>query len=333
MASTRVRFRVFLRALGWWAAPTLRLWRLLAETWRRWNADQASLLSAAMAFYAACSLFPCCLVLIALLGTVLRHVSSAQDARKQLLDTAARNASPWLAEQLNAVLAEVERNATLGGPLGLILLLFASIGMFQQFDSMLDRIWGGAHSQAVGVWAAVRRALVDRLTAFIVLLGFGGLVVVVLLADLVLAAARPLVVPWPAGGYAWEAVRESFSVVCNSLLFGVLFKVLPRASVRWRHALAGGLLTALVWRIGQQILARFLISGFYSAYGVVGSFLAVLIWMYYSSAVLFFGAEFVRVLGRGRGRSRNAENLSGEEADDQPTSHREEATDANQQPE
>jgi membrane protein len=275
------------------------LWRLLRETWRRWKADDASLLSAAMAFYAACSLFPCCLVLIALLGTVLRHFSSAQDARKELLDTAARNASPWLAEQLNAVLTGVEQHATLGGPLGMLLLLVAAIGMFQQFDSMLDRIWGRAHLRPVGVWGAVRSALIERLTAFLVLLGFGGLVIVVLLADLVLAAARPYVLPWPAGGLAWDAIQASFSIVCNSLLFGVLFKVLPRASVRWRHALAGGLLTALVWGLGQQILAHFLMRGFYSAYGVVGSFLAVLIWMYFSSAVLFFGAEFVRVLGVG----------------------------------
>jgi membrane protein len=287
------------------------LWRLLRETWRRWNADEAALLSAAMAFYAACSLFPCCLVLIAILGTVLRQFSSARDARQELLDTAASNASPWLAEQLKAVLAGVEQHATLGGPLGLILLLFAAIGMFQQFDSMLDRIWGRAPLQPAGPWGAVRRALVERLTAFIVLLGFGGLVIVVLLADLVLAGIRPYVVPWPAGGYAWNTVQESFSVVCNSLLFGTLFKVLPRASVRWRHALAGGLLTALVWGLGQQLLARFLISGFYSVYGVVGSFLAVLVWMYYSSAVLFFGAEFVRVLGQSPGQSRANQRMTG----------------------
>ncbi len=281
----------------WFTSILLGLWRLLRETWRRWNADDASLLSAAMAFYAACSLFPCCLVLIALLGIVLRHVSSAQDAREELLDTAARNASPWLAEQLQALLAGVEENATLGGPLGLLLLLVAAIGMFQQFDSMLDRIWGRPHVQSAGVWGAVRRALVDRLTGFLVLLGFGGLVIVVLLADLALAAARPYVVPWPAGSYAWDATQALFSILCNSLLFGVLFKVLPRALIRWRHALAGGLLTALVWGLGQQVLAHFLIRGFYSAYGVVGSFLGVLFWMYYSSAVLFFGSEFVRVLG------------------------------------
>jgi len=279
------------------ASLLLGLWRLLRETCRRWNADDASLLSAAMAFYAACSLFPCCLVLIALLGLVLRHVSSAQNAREELLDTAARNASPWLADQLKALLAGVEENATFGGPLGLLLLLVAAIGMFQQFDSMLDRIWGRPQVPSAGAWGAVRRALVDRLTGFLVLLGFGGLVIFVLLADLGLAAARPYVVPWPAGTLAWDALQASFSILCNSLLFGVLFKVLPRASIRWRHALAGGLLTALVWGLGQQFLAHFLIRGFYSAYGVVGSFLGVLFWMYYSSAVLFFGAEFVRVLG------------------------------------
>jgi membrane protein len=278
-------------------AKLLGMFRLLRETARRWIADEGSLLSAAMAFYAACSLFPCCLVLIALLGTVLRTFSSAQGAREELLDTAARNASPWLAEQLKSLLAGVEQHATFGGPLGMLLLLVAAIGMFQQFDSMLDRIWGRVGAKPVGIWGAVRRALVDRLTAFLLLLGLGGLVIVVLLADIVFAAVRPYIVPWPAGGPAWDTFQAIFSLACNCLLFGGLYKVLPRAPIRWRHALAGGLLTALVWGLGQQVLARIVISGSYSAYGVVGSFLAVLIWMYYSSAVLFFGAEFVRVLG------------------------------------
>jgi membrane protein len=82
----------------------------------------------------------------------------------------------------------------------------------------------------------------------------------------------------------------------NCLLFAAIYRILPKTSVRWRNAAAGGLLTAFTWQIGQRVLESIMISNNYSAYGVVGSFLAVMLWMYYASAVVLLGAEFVRVL-------------------------------------
>jgi membrane protein len=76
--------------------------------------------------------------------------------------------------------------------------------------------------------------------------------------------------------------------------------VLPRAPIRWREALAGGALVSIIWKIGLLLLTPFLIGEKYSAYGVVGSFIAIMIWMYYASAVVFLGAEFVKVLSRRR---------------------------------
>ncbi len=81
-----------------------------------------------------------------------------------------------------------------------------------------------------------------------------------------------------------------------SSYFTLIFKILPKAPVRWRDASAGGMLTAVTWQIGQRLLESFVISNNYSAYGIVGSFLAVMLWMYYASAVVLLGAEFVRVL-------------------------------------
>ena len=89
------------------------------------------------------------------------------------------------------------------------------------------------------------------------------------------------------------------TVGLNCLLFTVIYKILPKAAVRWRDAAAGGLLTALTWQIGQRVLESIVISNNYSAYGVVGSFLAVMLWMYYASAVILLGAEFVRALDVG----------------------------------
>ncbi len=278
-----------------------RAWPVISDTLRRWNEDDCSLLAAAMAYYAAFSLFPLCLLLISGLGFAMRYSYKAESAQEQLLHAVAQNASPWVADQLGKMLANVAMDAPLNAPLALLGLVVAAIGIFVQFDSILDRIWGTSTSQKRGLRAALRRALIDRLTAFLLLLGLGALLVAIFVLDLTLSGIRAYVIQLPAGKYAWQGVQIGVSLLLNALLFGTLYKVLPRAPVRWREALAGGLLVAVIWRIGLLVLTPFLIGEKYSAYGVVGSFIAIMIWMYYASAVVFLGAEFVQVLCRRSG--------------------------------
>lgn len=273
-------------------------WPVLRDTYHRWSEDDCSLLAAAMAYYAAFSLFPLCLLLISGLGFAMRYWPKAQSAQEQLLHAVSQNASPWVADQLGQMLANVETNAPLNAPLALAGLILAAIGIFVQLDYMLDRIWGTHTSKARGLMAALRRALIERLTAFVLLLGLGGLLIALFLVDLVLSGVRRYVEQLPVGMYAWQGLQLSISMVLNALLFGTLYKVLPRSKVRWREALAGGLLVAVIWRLGLLVLTPFLIGEKYSAYGVVGSFIAIMIWMYYASAAVFLGAEFVQALCR-----------------------------------
>jgi membrane protein len=89
----------------------------------------------------------------------------------------------------------------------------------------------------------------------------------------------------------------SFTVVLNAIVLMLIYKSMPRVPVAWRHAAAGGLMTAVVWQVSSQLLARFIVGGNYSAYGVVGSFIAVMLWVYCASVLLFLGGQFVQVLG------------------------------------
>jgi membrane protein len=283
-------------------------WPVLADTYRRWSEDDCSLLAAAMAYYAAFSLFPLCLLLISGLGFAMRYLPKADSAREELLQAISQNASPWVAAQLGQMLANVETNAPLNAPLAVAGLVIAAIGIFVQLDYMLDRIWGTDAPQARGVVAALRRALVDRLTAFLLLLALGGLLIALLLVDVVLSGLRRYVEQLPAGMHAWEGLQLAISVALNALLFGTLYRVLPRRKVRWRKAMAGGLLVAIIWRLGLLLLTPFLIGEKYSAYGVVGSFIAIMIWMYYASAAVFLGAEFVQALSRHSAQSTAVEH-------------------------
>jgi membrane protein len=108
----------------------------------------------------------------------------------------------------------------------------------------------------------------------------------------------------PGGVMLWGWAHFLFTTVTNALLFGLIYKILPKVTIRWPDALAGGLLVALVWTLGQRLLVTFLIGPGYTAYGVVGSFIAVMICVYYVSAILFLGAEFVEALSIVGGRSK-----------------------------
>jgi membrane protein len=273
-------------------------WRVLRTTWEGWQRDDGFLLSAAMAYYAAFSLFPLCLVLIAVLGFVMRLSAQAQDARQQLFREVERHAGPWLAGQLEGLLAGVSSHAGLGGPVGIVTLLLAAIGIFLQLNYMFDKIWGTAGSAAKGWLASLRSVLLGRLTAFLMLLAVGGLLIAIFLADVVRTGLRSYVVQLPAGRTVWHWWEIAVTLAGSALLFALLYKVLPKAAIRWRDALAGGVFVSLVWFVGQRLLVVLLIGEGYSAYGVVGSFIAVMLWLYYASATVFLGAEFVRALGQ-----------------------------------
>lgn len=281
-----------------WSWISRRLWPPLKTAFTNWTEHDGSLLSAAMAFYASFSLFPLLLVLIAGLGLVTRFSTHGQNARQELLSVVNRNAGPGVSSQLEKILTGVEDKAGVGGPLGLAALVFAAIGIFAQFENLFQRIWRLPGPQEKGLLAAVRSVLRERLTAFVMLLVVGALVVALFVANLVLAGLQPYIVQWAGGKVAWRWGQVPISIFFNMLLFGLIYKVLPRARIRWVEALAGGALVAVVWELGRWILERVVIGEKYSAYGVIGSFVALMLWMYYASAMLFLGAEFVRAICR-----------------------------------
>ena len=170
--------------------PGSQLWHRLRQTVKDWRADDGPTLAAAVAYYAALSLFPLLLLLIAALGFALRYSVGAQNARQQLLDLVSRNASPVLAEHLGEVLGQISAEATLGGPLALAALLLAAIGIFTQIEHAFDRIWKTPQPQRHGLLATVLNALYFRLRAFLMLLGAGSLVLAALAATIAVSAFR-----------------------------------------------------------------------------------------------------------------------------------------------
>ncbi len=274
------------------------LWKIVAKTVGRWTANDGNLLAASMAYYAAFSFYPLLWVLMAVLGYGLRLSDRAQGARQELLAFLGKSMSPALADEVDRLLSGVQLRAGSGIFAG-FLLLFAAIGVFSQLEAAFDRLWHAVTPHQRGARAAIRNALWNRLKAFLTLLGLGIIVLLAFVAQLVLSAmenwAAEEHLEWAV--YIWPRLQITLSLSLNTLALAMVFKMVPRVSVRWRDALVGGVVVAAAWQIGAQVVSRYIVGGHYTAYGVVGSFIAMMLWVYCASIILFLGAQLVQVLG------------------------------------
>jgi membrane protein len=259
---------------------------------------EGTLAAAGIAYYMALSFFPLFLVLLAGLGWVLEWTAAGQDAQQRLLTAIAQQASPDLAAQVKRMLQIVSARAPTGGRIGFIFLVISSIATFAQLDAAFDRIWHTPSDPHESWLAWGIRLLIKRVKALGMLIAVGGFVIITMMASVIWSgvqqAMEPAIelAPW----LQW-LTSIWINLVLNLFAFTVIYKVLPKPRIRWREALQGGVFAALLWEAGRQALAAYLLQLNYpSAYGVVGSFLAVMLWAYYASLVILLGAEYVRVI-------------------------------------
>ncbi|QDT54844.1 hypothetical protein Pan44_28820 [Caulifigura coniformis] len=271
--------------------------RVLWKTYERWQEDDGPLMSAAVAYYLGLSIFPLLVTLISGVGLVLTYTRFGQDAEQQVLRLIAEQASPALEAQVRTILEQVRNRSDIGGSLGLIGILIAAIAGFTQFERALDHIWNVEPPKDKGIFAAVWHTVIERGVAFLMLLASGLLVIAVFIANMVIGGLEEFLrhqvgIPSLPGAQ----IRFATSLTINTSIFTLLFRLLTPVRVTWRDALRAGLFTAAGWELGRVLLGALVIGTKYTdAYGLIGSFLAVLLWCYYAIAFVFLGAEYLKV--------------------------------------
>lgn len=277
-----------------WKIPLLRK---LPKVYERWQNDDGPLMAAAVAYYAALSFFPLLLVLISGLGLVLQYTYWGQGAEQQVLSTISNYASPVVRDKVATMLNHVQRNAALGGPLGIVTLIFASVTLFVHFEKAFDRVWNVDSPKSKGIFAAAKNVLITRLRAFLMLSGIGTLILGVFIAGMVLSTLRSWTADYlPYAKWVWWGLGIGASVTVNTCVFTLLYRLLPKVRVRWSEAFRGGMLAASFWEASRLILAAFVLGNKFSAYGIVGSFIAIMLWIYIASSIIFLGAEYIQVI-------------------------------------
>lgn len=265
----------------------------------RWNEDDASSMAASVAYYLALSLFPMMLLLTSGVGIFLEFTHMGKNAEQQILETVGTHGSPVIKGQIEQVLTQLRSHSLVSGPFGVLAAILAAIGVFAQIDRGFDRIFRIPATKQTSVTRTIYRVVRHRFSAFLMLVCLGGMILLLFAASMAIAQVRSITnSTLPSMVHVFGAFELGFAVLANGLLFTLVYRWLPKKPVRWLDAIRGGLLAASIWELGREVLGVFLIGMRYtSAYGAIGSFIAILLWCYYGISIIFFGAEYVQVLG------------------------------------
>ena len=254
--------------------------------------DQAPTLGAALAYYTVFSLAPLLIIAIAIAGLVFGHEAAQGqifDQLRGLLGEASAKSMQDMVQNANAKPA----TGVVATLIGVMTLLFGASGVFGQLQTSLNAIWDVEPKPGRGILGIIQ----DRILSF----GFILVVGFLLLVSLLLTAAIALVAQWfggmvPGMETLVQILNSILSLSVITLLFAMIFKFLPDAKIAWHDVWIGAFITAVLFTVGKLALGLYLgKSGVTSSYGAAGSLIALLLWVYYSSQILFFGAEFTQV--------------------------------------
>jgi membrane protein len=271
---------------------------LFKDTFDAWNKDHAPRLGAALAYYTVFSLGPLLIIVIAIAGLVFGQTA----ARQQILTQMESLVGPQGVQFIENAIVNSNRPSTniIFTGIGLVTLLLGALGVFGQLQDALNAIWDVTPKPGRG-WKGL---LQDRLLSFTMVLGTGFL----LLVSLVISTAIAALVKYfgaylPISPVTLEGINFFVSLVIITIVFALIFKYLPDAQIGWRNVWIGALLTSLLFVIGKFVLGFYLgNSQIGTIYGAAGSLLIVLLWIYYSAQILFFGAEFTKVFATRYGK-------------------------------
>jgi membrane protein len=273
------------------------LFAVLKETWEEYNADNVPRLGAALAYFTIFSLAPLLIVVIGIAGFFLGR----DNAQAELLLLA----NEYLGAQGAAVVDELLSNASRPGSgllattIGVGTLLFGASNLFAQLQGTLNTIWGIEPRPDRGVIGMVR----SRSLAFAFVFGSGFLLLALMIGSAVLNVLNNRVgAVVPNVTVVNELINRSGSIVLITVLFALIYKVVPDARPAWRDVFLGAFVTALLFNLGRFFLGLYLsTSGTSSVYGAAGSLVVLLLWIFFSAQIFFLGAELIQVVARRRG--------------------------------
>jgi membrane protein len=268
---------------------------LLKETVNEWQEDKTTRLAAALAYYTVFSIAPLLIIAIAVAGAIFGEEAARGEIVGQIQGLVGRQG----AEVIETAIENANRPGSNGGIASLIsviVLLFGATGVFVQLQDALNTVWEVQPKPGRGIKNFIQK----RVLSFSMVLGIGFLLMVSLLLNAILSAFSGYMTGLiPGAEWLWQLLNFVISFALIALLFALIYKFLPDVKITWKDVGMGAIITALFFTIGKSLLGLYLGRGsFASTYGAAGSLVIILVWVYYSAQILFFGAEFTQVYAR-----------------------------------
>jgi membrane protein len=265
--------------------------RVLWQTFSSWNGHRSLTESAALAFYMLFSLAPILIVTIAIAGALF----GADAVRGQVVREIAGLMGRAQADMIETILknAAADRSRGLAALLGGVVVLFGASAVFVQLQSSLNRVWEVAPRPG----RLIRSLFRKRIASFAMLLGIGFLLVV----SLAVSAATAALQDWAIARFAsvspaiFRALNFAGTLLLFTLLFAMIYRILPDREIAWRDVWLGAAAAALLFEVGKWAFALYIgRTAAASAYGAAGALVVILLWVYYTTSLLLLGAEFTR---------------------------------------
>jgi membrane protein len=268
------------------------MWPTLRQSFSEWNDHEAPRLGAALAFYTLLSMAPLVILVIAIVALIF----GPSTAQNQMLGEVGSMVGREGANAVKAMLEHAQKPATgtFASLFGVITLVYGASGVFGELRSALNKMWDVKSKDQEGIWGALKQHFFSFGMVFAV--GF------LLLVSLVISAALATIGKFlggmlPLPEFVLSAVNVIVSLGGTAILFALIFRYVPETKIGWRPIWIGATVTSLLFTIGKFFIGLYLgKAGVGSAYGAAGSLVVIIVWVYYSAMIFFFGAEFTHVL-------------------------------------
>jgi len=274
-----------------------RLRSLLLEAFYDWQTHNAGRLGAALSYYTLFSIAPIMVVTVGIVGLVYGPTAAEGQVApwiERLLGQQGAQAAQFLLSHASSLSGGVLATA-----IGILSLVLGASSAVNELRNALNIVWKveDASGQNVSVLRAIGDMFTARLYAFAVVIGAGALIILSIAASTIVAGVGAHVQVMPVPEFVLQAFNFLVGIGLLTLMFAMVYKTLPDASVAWGDAATGGLVTALLFNIGGMLLSMFVgkTAGAGSVYGTAGSVIALLAWVYYSAQVFLYGAELTRI--------------------------------------
>ncbi|NBL63907.1 YihY family inner membrane protein [Flavobacterium sp. NST-5] len=275
-----------------------RTWYLLKTTFNEFLDDNAIKLSASLSYYTIFALPPLMIIIITICGFFFGRDAVSGELYGQINGLVGNDAAAQIQQAIkNVELSESNMFATI---FGIVMLLIGASGVFAEIQSSINFIWGLRAKPNKGI----KKFIVNRLMSFSMIASVGFLLLVSLLINTVMdLLSDRLIQYFPEGTVVLFYILNSvlvFAII--ALLFAIIFKALPDGNIRWKDSFIGASCTAILFMIGKFAIGLYLgNSDVASVYGAAGSIILILVWVYYSAIILYFGAEFTKVYAKAFG--------------------------------